>query len=118
MSRSSTPDHDNASQTTEDDPQLLKLAENQVLTGLTTESLHAPSNITTASKDVQSASNIEAGLKEADAPRTRKPNYELRYTMAGHTMSISSVKFSPDGKLLGSCGAYPLAFIFATNLRT
>lgn len=32
------------------------------------------------------------------------PHYQLRHTMRGHKMSISSVKFSPDGALLASSG--------------
>lgn len=37
-----------------------------------------------------------------DAPL--KPKYKLRYTLSGHTMSISSLKFSPDGSILASSG--------------
>lgn len=33
-----------------------------------------------------------------------RPNYELRHVLRGHSQSISSVKFSPDGTLLASCG--------------
>lgn len=34
------------------------------------------------------------------------PRYKLRYTLSGHTRSISSLKFSPDGSILASCGVF------------
>ncbi|KAF7339904.1 WD40 repeat-containing protein [Mycena venus] len=33
------------------------------------------------------------------------PHYKIRYSLSGHTMSISSLKFSPDGSKLASSGA-------------
>ena len=35
-----------------------------------------------------------------------KPKYEPRFMLSGHTMSIASVKFSPDGAMLASAGEF------------
>lgn len=85
MDDSST-DDDTASQTTEDDPQI---PQHQA----------PPPPSQPAAPPPPPAVGV--------VPRER-PHYSLRHTLRGHNQSISAVKFSPDGKLLASCGVSPL----------
>ena len=54
--------------------------------------------------EVPVATTSGSRTAETSSNFSSKPNYRLKYTMGGHTMSISSIKFSPDGSTLASAG--------------
>jgi len=44
------------------------------------------------------------------ASKQTPPNYKLLYTLTGHDLAVSSVKFSPDGKWLASACTFLILF--------
>ena len=89
MDDSST-DDDTASQTTEDDPQV-------------------PENHATV--PASASAGVRLQVVPQPPPRER-PHYALRHILRGHTLSIASLKFSPDGELLASCGSSNLQSVW------
>lgn len=45
--------------------------------------------------------DTEKPLPSSSGP---SPNYQLRAILSGHKLSISAIKFSPDGSMLASAG--------------
>jgi COMPASS component SWD3 len=83
---------------------------------------HAPETDVLMPESLPDAAPPDPIQPELSEPKpTPGPHYKIRYSLSGHTMSISSLKFSPDGSKLASSGlsySTPLSsFIIVSSVK-